>query len=67
MSDLQRKFLRFGTKEAPQCDSFLTEILKPYDSTSCSAEMIDAIRKKIKNLIERGTFKVILREEIPQN
>ena len=48
-------------------DVFLTEVLSPNDPRASSARMSEAKKAEIKGLLERGTFKVILREEVPPN
>ena len=63
--DVQRSLKGFATEESE--DAFLTEVLTPNDPRSSSSRMTDAKRAEIKGLLERGTFKVILREEIPPN
>ena len=45
----------------------MTEIIEPADSRSRSPEMIAAIKKEVKGLLARGTFKVILKEKIPKD
>ena len=63
--DVQRSLKGFATEESE--DAFLTEVLNPNDPRSSSSRMTDAKRAEIKGIMERGTFKVILREEIPPN
>ena len=46
---------------------FLTEILDRTDPRANSAKMTEAKKKEIKNLLDRGTFKVILKEDIPHD
>ena len=46
-------------------DVFLTEVLSPNDPRASSARMREAKKTEIKGLLERGTFKVIFREEVP--
>ena len=46
-------------------DVFLTEVLSPNDPRASSARMTEAKKTEIKGSLERGTFKVILREEVP--
>lgn len=52
---------------SPPDDNFMypTEILHPRDPRANGPEMGAAVRKEIKGLLDRGTFKVILREEVP--
>ena len=44
----------------------ITEVLHPKDSRNLSEDALQAKRKEIESLIERGTWKVVLREEIPE-
>ena len=43
----------------------VTEVLRREDPRCLSPQMSDAKRKEIFQLMKRGTFKVILKEEIP--
>lgn len=45
--------------------SFLTEMISLQDPRAKSPEMKAAIAKKVKGLMDTGTFKVILQEKIP--
>lgn len=47
--------------------SYPTEVLLKSDPGSKSKEMSEAIKKEVRGLFERGTFKVILREEVPMD
>jgi len=61
---LRDKFDNFATP--PEDESvYMTEIIDVNDPRSCSKKMDDAKRSEIRNLLQRGTFKVILREELP--
>ena len=55
----------------PQLDSyygtFLTEVLKKQDPRASSPEMKAAIHKEVTGLMEAGTFKIILHEEVPED
>ena len=46
---------------------YMTEIIDPTDDRATSKEMQAAKKLEIKNLLERGTFRVLLKEEIPQD
>ena len=48
-----------------QDDIHLTEILQGDDPRASSTEMSEAKRKEIKGLLDRGTFRIILGEDIP--
>lgn len=63
ITELHEGLRKFGTPDDSQV--FLTEILDVGDPRVSSKEMNDAKRKEITNLINRGTFKIILKEEIP--
>ena len=45
-------------------DMFLTEVLTPGDPRCSSKEMTSAKKAEIRYLLKRGTFKVILRDDI---
>lgn len=45
----------------------LTEILYPKDDRCSLPQMHEEKKKEIANLLARGTFKVILRKEVPPN
>lgn len=44
---------------------YMTETLSPDDDRCNSPQMTEAKRNEIRNLIERGTFKVVCREDVP--
>eukprot|EP00171_Calliarthron_tuberculosum_P007230 IDg7230t1 len=71
MSEIRCHLSRvYSTEEhtADEGDSvFLTEIIDPGDPRAHSKDMLDAVRKEVKCLFERGTFKVIFREEVTTN
>ena len=66
MSELGEKLHRFGTS-GKDWQVYLTEKLNPNDPRSDSLEMEEAKKAEIRSLSERGTFKVILREDIPRD
>lgn len=45
----------------------VVEIIKKRDPRAKSSRMKEAIRKEIAGLLERGVFKVIMKEDIPKN
>ena len=59
---LQCGFQRF--RSPPENSLFLKELIKDEDPRSKSPEMAKAKCDEIKNLLERGTFKIIFREDI---
>ena len=68
MMELGEALEKFGTASAEletPCDVLLTEIITPGDPRSYSPEMTAAKKAEIKSLLDRGTFKVILQEELP--
>ena len=68
MMELGGTLRRFGTTSVEAettTDVLLTEIITRGDPRAYSPEMIAAKKAAIKNLLERGTFKVILKEELP--
>lgn len=44
---------------------WVTEVLEPTGHRAMSEQMQEAKRAEIRNLLDRGTFKVILKEEVP--
>lgn len=62
MSALKDSSLHFGW---PENDIFLTEYINAKDPRATSRAMTDAKKAEIRNLLKRGTFKVILKEDIP--
>ena len=65
MADLRNSLQYFQSPEDD--DVYLTEIIPNRDERATSVEMREAKLQEIKNLLNRGTFKVILREEIPKD
>lgn len=63
--DIQ-KGLKIYSKEEPN-EVLLTEFLTSNDPRASSPRMTEAKGAEIKGLLERGTFKAILRKEIPPN
>eukprot|EP00171_Calliarthron_tuberculosum_P023746 IDg23746t1 len=47
--------------------TYLTEIVDAKDPRATSKEISDAKKKEIRGLLERGTFKLILHEEVPSD
>lgn len=54
-----------GCDEALLFFTFITEVIQPHDPRAW--KFSDAINKEIRGLIERGTWRVVLREEFPDN
>lgn len=65
MVDIGRGLQQF--KSPPKAEVHLTEVLNPRDERASSAGMMKAKKKEIANLMERGTFRVILKEDIPRD
>ena len=63
MLDLGQSLRQFGSPQ--EQEFFLTEIIENSDPRANSKEMENAKAKEIRNLLSRGTFKVILKEDIP--
>lgn len=63
LSKERAKYYAF-TKEV---DVDLTEFLRRSNRRACSAEMTADKKAEIKRLLNRGTFKVMLKEELPYN
>lgn len=57
----------FATAEEDDCAVHLTEIISIKDPRARSREMTQAKKDEIRGLLDRGTFSVLLREEIPQD
>ena len=51
----------------PENEFYLTEVLSTRDPRSYSKQMTEAKRQEISNLLKRGTFKVILKEDVPKD
>ena len=70
--DISRSFLitlnnRLAYYRDMECVTHATEVLKPYDPR-CRSEMMSEVKKReIQGLLNRGTFKIIMREDIPHN
>lgn len=62
MLDIARGLNYFSIVEEEHSYVFLTEVFNPSDVLAISPEMTQAKRDEIRGLLERGTFKVILRE-----
>ena len=63
LMELKRNLRRHGSREVD--DMLLTEVISEKDPRAEHAEMYEARRAEIRNLMERGTFKVIPRESVP--
>lgn len=66
INDLEQGFKQFRSPDEEDW-IHLTEVLDPDDDRAIGKEMDDAKKNEIKNLLEKGTFKVILKEEIPHD
>ena len=76
MMELGDALGKFGTASAESTETdtgpattgvHLTEIIPLGDPRAYSAEMTAAKKAEIRSLLERKTFKVILKEELPTN
>ena len=65
MSDVRECGRYFGSPEDEEV--YLTEIISKGDNSANLKEMTIAKRQEIKNLLERGTFKDIPKEDIPKD
>lgn len=63
MSNISRSFSYF--KSPTENDCFLTEIIDPRDPRARSMKMVAAKKDEVRNLLKRGTFKGMLKEDIP--
>ena len=61
-------YLAFAEFKTPSdtLDIHLTEVIQPNDPSAGDPRMVSAIQDEAKDLLRRGMFKVILKEEIPQ-
>ena len=64
MHSIASAFKPFSTS-SPDCAILLTEVIDKNDPRSQSSEMKTAMLNEIKDLLHRGTFKVIFEEELP--
>jgi hypothetical protein len=55
------------TKDEADVPVYVTEAVENKDPRSNGPEFSAAKQKELPGLLERGTFKVVLREEIPKN
>ena len=55
----------FAHPTIEQVRIFQTEIIPPHDPRASTKEMMDAIHKEVKGLMDRGTFTVVDRDTIP--
>jgi len=65
MMELDEHLRQFGSRE--EQNVFLTEIIDRKDSRATSPEMTAAKQAEVRDLLRRGTFKVILREDVPSD
>ena len=63
VDDVRRTFSVFSNKDRT-FDTYLTEVVGKHDPRASSPEMKDAISNEVRDLLRRGTFKVILKEEL---
>lgn len=63
-ADVKEAFHDFLSPEGEE-EILLTEVVEAGDSRIDTPEMAEARYKEIKGLLERGTFQIILREEVP--
>lgn len=63
-ADLNQSFDTYKTPTIED-DEFITEIIQSKDPRSHTPEMQETEQDEIINLIKRGTFKVILKKEVP--
>eukprot|EP00737_Agarophyton_chilense_P000247 gb/GEZJ01000282.1/.p1 GENE.gb/GEZJ01000282.1/~~gb/GEZJ01000282.1/.p1 ORF type:complete len:768 (+),score=79.54 gb/GEZJ01000282.1/:1785-4088(+) len=64
MQKMHNTFVSYGNPS--DCNVYMTEILNEKDPRAHSQKMSEAKKSEIRNL-QRGTFKDILREEIPED
>ena len=64
---LEKGLSWYSSANADAEDIYLTEVLNRDDPRGHSKQMEEAKREEIKNLLDRGTFKIILTEDVPQD
>ena len=64
-ADLHRGLSHFSSPGDDDDCVHLTEVIHPNDPRATSSDMSQAKRDEIRGLLDRGTFSVILREEVP--
>ena len=57
----------YSSPNADEEETYLTEILNRDDSREYSKQMDKAKSEEIKSLLDRGTFKVILTDDVPKD
>jgi hypothetical protein len=63
---LKQYCLHDGDVEEGAMEISVTEVVNTHDPRSTSARMTTAKLRELRGLIERGTFKVVLRTELPE-
>ena len=46
---------------------YVSEVVSPADPRADSRKFVEAKSKELSNLLQRGTFKIVLKEEVPQD
>ena len=64
-ADLHRGLSHFSSPDDDDDCVHLTEVIHPKDHRATSPDMSQVERDEIRKLLDRGTFGVILREEVP--
>ena len=64
-SDLEESFRNFNTQGEDDFEMYMTEILHPSDPRASSPMMTVAKKAEIQSLLERRTFNVIPKEDLP--
>lgn len=67
MADLEQSLKKFSSASAQDLKINLTEIISRNDHRSSSPGMLAAMPAEIKSLLERGAFKIILKEDVPSD
>lgn len=66
MTQLNESLTRFRSPSISD-DIFVAEIIRQSDPRSRTLEMRDAKQQEIRNLFRRGTFQIVLKEEVPDD
>ena len=66
MSTVAPAIRKYASEPTPD-DCYVTEVIHENDPRSHTPEMEAAKMREVRDLLKRGTFKVILKEELPHN
>lgn len=67
LKDFLYSFTTAAALETKSAPTFLTEALSSDDPRSRNSKVLDAVKAEVKGLMDRKTFKKILKEDIPED